>query len=864
MLRPKLIVSCILLASCLLVTMGGQTPNADTATVVPEGCSVRAPDYNATFAIPVQLGYNLISVPLLQADTDILQVLDDNGGDTAWDYAMWYDPRDVSDPWKNHGTFRPPSLNDLNDVDHTMGVIVNITDAGSDSLLTVMGQLPDQVTIPLYQGKNLVGYPVIDETVTVADVKVQTGHLVTEVKNRTEDPYPDDYVLRKGEGYWLEATANCSWTLPQEGVTFGIPVSPGYNLISAPLVQPYTDILAVLDDDGGNTAWDYAMWYDPLDAADHWKNFGKFRPLALNDLNDVDHTMGVIVNITDPGSDGMLTVRGNLPVITTIPLYPGLNLVGYPALSESMTVADVKNLTGNKVDKVMNRTEVPIPDDYVLKRGEGYWLNASAPCNWTINDLVQTHPVAVAEPDYQEGAVDEVLGFTGDQSYDSDGVITGYSWDFGDGGSGSGIAVTHAYALPGDYTVRLTVTDDDGLSDDDTCSVRVSDSSAPVISNVEVVPDDPTNREVITVTCNVTDDVLVSGVRLEYLRNGTAWANVTMVHVGAVGYEAAIGPLSLNSTFFVNATDSSGNTATHSGDIIVRKARINATSEVMDPEQERETGSRVRITGTVQVEGGVDPSGLYVVALLNGEELARAQVLSNGTYVLDFVLPPLGDGENHLEIRLVDDVSGDVLELESFVLPGKHPFPLIPVLFGSAVTVGALLVLATEVGKYSLLLLIIPLYSKLRKDQVLNLYVRGQIHGYILANPGEHYNAIKRALDINNGSLAYHLNVLEKENIIKSRTSGMYKRFYPADMLIPNGGDEALSEAQRLILSRIEETPGITQKDVSRLIGISPSTVNYHINKLMELNRVRQERKGKWAKYYAVSESEGPESSDNT
>ena len=91
--------------------------------------------------------------------------------------------------------------------------------------------------------------------------------------------------------------------------------------------------------------------------------------------------------------------------------------------------------------------------------------------------------------------------------------------------------------------------------------------------------------------------------------------------------------------------------------------------------------------------------------------------------------------------------------------------------------------------------------------------------------------------------------MLEKEEIIKSRNSGMYKRFYPIDMAIPNGGDEELSEIQSLILGRIKETPGITQKDISKLIGISPSTVNYHIGRLTEFGRVRQERKGKWAKY---------------
>ncbi|TFD72803.1 PKD domain-containing protein [Cryobacterium sp. Hb1] len=44
-------------------------------------------------------------------------------------------------------------------------------------------------------------------------------------------------------------------------------------------------------------------------------------------------------------------------------------------------------------------------------------------------------------------------------SADSDGTISGYSWDFGDGGSGSGVTASHSYAVEGAYDVTLTVTD---------------------------------------------------------------------------------------------------------------------------------------------------------------------------------------------------------------------------------------------------------------------------------------------------------------------------------------------------------------------------------------------------------------------
>lgn len=62
--------------------------------------------------------------------------------------------------------------------------------------------------------------------------------------------------------------------------------------------------------------------------------------------------------------------------------------------------------------------------------------------------------------------------FSGAGSSDPDGAISSYSWDFGDGTSGSGIAPTHAYPSGGSYEAVLTVTDNRGTTD--TASVSVS------------------------------------------------------------------------------------------------------------------------------------------------------------------------------------------------------------------------------------------------------------------------------------------------------------------------------------------------------------------------------------------------------
>jgi PKD repeat protein len=90
------------------------------------------------------------------------------------------------------------------------------------------------------------------------------------------------------------------------------------------------------------------------------------------------------------------------------------------------------------------------------------------------NDTTNEPPVAEANPYYQEVSVGEDAWLYGGNSYDPDGKIVSYEWDFGDGSSGSGMNISHAYTSPGMYYVVLTVTDDDGATDTDTVIVNVT------------------------------------------------------------------------------------------------------------------------------------------------------------------------------------------------------------------------------------------------------------------------------------------------------------------------------------------------------------------------------------------------------
>ncbi len=91
----------------------------------------------------------------------------------------------------------------------------------------------------------------------------------------------------------------------------------------------------------------------------------------------------------------------------------------------------------------------------------------------TVTPVVNVAPSAQISATPMTAKIGESITFSAAGSTDPDGNITSYEWDFGDGGTASGATVAHSYAdKGGTYHVKLTVTDDDGLSD--TAEVDVS------------------------------------------------------------------------------------------------------------------------------------------------------------------------------------------------------------------------------------------------------------------------------------------------------------------------------------------------------------------------------------------------------
>jgi uncharacterized repeat protein (TIGR01451 family) len=279
------------------------------------------------------------------------------------------------------------------------------------------------------------------------------------------------------------------------------------------------------------------------------------------------------------------------------------------------------------------------------------------------------------------------------------------------------------------------------------------------------------------------------------------------------------------------------------------------------------TGSQT--AGQIWVELTIPSTVMFIEdtsALIGGKTLGElSYVFTNvrpGNHEFLIYLSFEGEAEESTEVEVwvhvsYTDSKGDFVGESSHrakcaivTQPDQFPLTQVSIVLLSAGLLSVVAYSTKEWGTASLLPFIAPLYSRLKRREILNHEARGMIIGYIKENPGEHFNSLKSKLDFRNGTLAHHLHILERERVIKSVRYGKYRRFFPIGMMVSRKAYP--TELEQEILEVVRGRPGINQKTIAKRVGRSKSTVNYHIDKLRRTNRIRTEKNGLSLRHYTI------------
>jgi DNA-binding transcriptional ArsR family regulator len=230
------------------------------------------------------------------------------------------------------------------------------------------------------------------------------------------------------------------------------------------------------------------------------------------------------------------------------------------------------------------------------------------------------------------------------------------------------------------------------------------------------------------------------------------------------------------------------------------------------------------------------------------------------------------DGETHALVNwtgYAQGLTGAALAGQPAVDPATEPAPAKdrPLAFATFVPTpeqGAAITLASALA--GLLYWLWPslkggaagLFSRLSGPQLLEHPARAKLVQIVQAEPGIHFQDLVRRAGIPNGTAVHHLGKLTKDGLLSARALGRYTCYFPGSS--PDRASLARapvlrSEGARRVYEAIQGQPGLSGLELAHLVGLQPSTVNYHVQKLVECGLVLAARQGRSVRLSAAAAS---------
>jgi len=148
---------------------------------------------------------------------------------------------------------------------------------------------------------------------------------------------------------------------------------------------------------------------------------------------------------------------------------------------------------------------------------------------------------------------------------------------------------------------------------------------------------------------------------------------------------------------------------------------------------------------------------------------------------------------------------------------------------------------------------------RLSLDDVLENENRNKIIDLILNEPGIHFNELLRKTGLAAGNLVWHLDILITYKVIGKKRIGHFVAYFPYYQKNPISNVDLKLRKSKLtleILEMIEKKPGIWNNLITKEFKVDHKTIQYHLDKLIDLGLIIFRKEGRKKKIYPNLESD--------
>jgi len=188
-------------------------------------------------------------------------------------------------------------------------------------------------------------------------------------------------------------------------------------------------------------------------------------------------------------------------------------------------------------------------------------------------------------------------------------------------------------------------------------------------------------------------------------------------------------------------------------------------------------------------------------------------------------------GDDGVESEPEEDQSEEDEDGEEDALPGQ-------LIAGGAGALGSLVIGSAffEFVKVTVLVaLVSPMLARMKSNRE-DMLTRGRLLGYLEANPGIHFSALRDALGLANGVTAYHLNFLETSGQIISWRDGKLRRYAISSLTKEEVSKikNPISGTRLAILEVLADTGnlGMSGSEIRKKLHISRQLLSHHLSEL--------------------------------